>query len=102
MPNCVSLRIQVDNMRGLIGALALMIASNSAIFQPLDPFGRMVDSVTEGDVEVGDLAIIGDVSIGGLVELAFVVFNVVVQASDLFLEVAHFGGSLGFALSDGG
>ena len=52
--HCVSLRIQIDNVRGLIGALCVMVASNLAIVQSLDPFGGAKDSVTDRNVEVGD------------------------------------------------
>ena len=55
MPIHVSLCIQVDNVRGLIRALALVITGDSAIFRPLDPLGGTVDSITEGNVEVGFL-----------------------------------------------
>ena len=64
MLNCVSLHIQIDNVRGLIRALALVITGNSAIFQPLDPFGRMVDSIAEGNIEVGYLPVILDIAVG--------------------------------------
>jgi hypothetical protein len=101
MPNCVSLHIQIHNVRGLIRALALMITSDSAIFQPLDPLGRTVDSVAEGNVEVGYSPIIFDIAIGGSVEHVFVVLNTVVEPLDLVLKVIHFTSSLGFMLSDG-
>ena len=101
MPNCVSLSMQVDNMRELIRAPALVIAGNSAVFQPLDPFGRTVDSITEGNKEVGYLPVIVDVAIGGSVECIFVVLDTIVEPSDLFLEVAHLTGFEGFMLSNG-
>ena len=78
MPNCVSLRIQVDNIRGLIGTLSLMIAGDSAIFQPLDPLGRGVDSIAQGNVEVGYPSVVGNVAIGGLLELVFVMLHAVI------------------------
>ena len=79
-----------------------MITCDSAVSQPLDPFGGVVDSIAKGNVEVGYLAIIDNVAVRGLVKLVFVVFNMVVQAPDLLLEAMCFGGSLGFMLSDGG
>ena len=39
MTNCVSLCIQVDNVRGLIRALLFMESSDPSIFQLLDPLG---------------------------------------------------------------
>jgi hypothetical protein len=101
MPNCVSLHIQVNNVRVLIRALALVVAGNSAIFQPLDPFGRMVDPIAKGNVEVGHLPIILNIAIGGPLECIFVVLNTIVEPSDLFFKVVYFAGGLGFTLSDG-
>ena len=101
MPNHISLCIQINNIWGLIRALALMITGDPAIFQPLDPFGRAVDSIAQGDVEVGDVSLVGNVAIRGSFELIFIVLNMVMQAPNLLPKVAHFGGSLGFALSDG-
>ena len=101
MPNCVSLRIQVHNMRGLIRALALMVTGDPAVFQSLDPLGRMVDSITKGNVEVGHSSIIGDIAVGGPVELVFIVLDTVMEPSDLFFEAMHFACSLGLALSNG-
>ena len=101
MPNCVSLSMQVDNMRELIRAPALVIAGNSAVFQPLDPFGRTVDSITEGNIEVGYLPVIVDVAIGGSFKCVLVVLDTVVEPLDLFLEAKHLASSLYFMLSSG-
>ena len=79
-----------------------MEASNSSIIQPFDPFGRMVDSVAQGDVELGNLAIIDNISIRGPFKLVFVVFDVVMQTLNLLLKVVHFDGGLGLALGHGG
>ena len=84
------------------GALALVIAGDSAVFQSFDPFGRVVDSITQGDVEVRHLPFVDNVAIGGPLELVFVVFYAVIQAFNLFLKVVHLDGCLCFALSDGG
>ena len=78
-----------------------MLAGNSAIFQPFDPLGRMMDSVTQGNVEAGDLSLIGNIAVGGSLELVFIMFDVIMQASNLLFEVAHFRGGLGLTLSDG-
>ena len=102
MPNCVSLHIQINNIWGLIGALALVIAGDSAVFQSFDPFGRVVDSITQGDVEVRHLPFVDNVAIGGPLELVFVVFYAVIQAFNLFLKAAHFDGGLGFTSGDYG
>jgi hypothetical protein len=101
MPNCVSLHIQIDNMRGLIRALALMVTCDPAIFQPLDPLGRMVDSISEGNVEVGYLPIILDVAIRGSFKLVFIMLDMIMEPSDLFFEVTHFTGSMGLTLGNG-
>ena len=101
MPNHVSLRIQINNVRGLIRALALVVTSDSAIFQPLDPFGRTVDPITKRNVEVGHSPIILNVAIGGLLECVFIVLDMIMEPSDLFFKVAYFAGGLGSALSDG-
>ena len=101
MPNCVSLCIQVYNVRGLIRALALMITSNSAVLQPFDPFGGTMDSIAKGDVKVGHSPIIDDIAIRGPFKVVFIVLDMVMEPSDLFLEAVHFAGSLGFALSNG-
>jgi hypothetical protein len=79
-----------------------MEAGNSSVVQPLDPFGRAVGSVTQRDVELGNLSVIDDIPIRGLLELVFVMFNMVMQAFNLLLKVVHFNGGLGFASSDGG
>ena len=65
MPNHVSLCIEVNNVWGLIRALAFMETGNSAIIQPLDPLHRMMDSVTQGNIELGYLSVIDDVAVGG-------------------------------------
>ena len=77
MPNHVSLRIQVDNVRGLIQALTLMITGDSAIFQPLDPLGGMVDPIAKGNVEVGHTPIVFNIAVGGLLECVFIVLNMI-------------------------
>ena len=79
-----------------------MEAGNSAVVQPLDPFGGTVDSVAQGNVELGNLPIVDDVAIGGLFKLVFIVLNAVVQALNLFLKAAHFNGCLGFTSGNGG
>ena len=88
-------------MRGLIGALLLVIPSDSSIFQLFDPFGWAEDSITEGNVKVGHPPIVLDVSVGGLFEDIFIVFDVVVEPANLLFEVANFTGLLGVALGDG-
>ena len=101
MSNHVSLCIQVDNMRGLIRALAIVITGDPAVFQPFDPFGGAENSITNGDVEVGHLSIVLDVAIWGSVECILVVLNMVVEPTDLLFEAVDFTGFVDFALSDG-
>ena len=101
MPNCVSLHIQIDNMRGLIRALSVVVAGDLTVLKPLDPFGGAENSITDGDVKVGYSPIIFDVTIRGSVECVFIVLDTVVEPADLLLEVVDFAGLLGIALSDG-
>ena len=101
MPNHVSLCIQVDNIRGLIRALSVMIASDSAVFQPLDPFGGAENSVTDGDVEVGHSPVVFDIAIGGLVKCVLVVLDTVVEPANLFFKAADLSGLLGVVSSNG-
>ena len=102
MPNHVSLCIEVNNVRGLIRALAIMISSNSAIFQSLNPFGRAEDSIIQGNVEVGNLSIIDDVALEGLLEVILVVLDMILQAINLSLEAFDFSGCLCLASGNNG
>ena len=101
MPICVSLRIQIDNIRGLIRALLFVESGNLPIFQLLDPFCWFEDSVAKGNVEVGYSPIVFDVPIGGSFKYVFVMFDVVVKSADLLVEAANFAGLLGVASSNG-
>ena len=101
MPNRVSLRIQVDNVRGLIRALLLMESGDPSIFQLLDPFGQFKDPISKGDVKVGHPTIVLDVPIGGSLEYVFIVFDTVVEPMDLLFEAANFTGFLGITSGDG-
>ena len=101
MSDHVSLCIQVDNVRGLIRALAIVITSDPAIFQPLDPFGRAEDSIANGNVEVGHPSVILGVAIRGSVECILVVLNTVVEPTDLLFEMVDFTGFVGFTLCNG-
>jgi hypothetical protein len=101
MPNCVSLHIQIDNVRGLIRALAIVVTSDSAVIQPFDPLGRTVDLVAQRNVEMGHSPIVLNVAIRGSVKHIFVVLDTVVKPSDLLFEVAHLAGLVGLALYDG-
>ena len=99
--HCVSLCMQIDNVRGLIVALHVVVAGDSTIFQPFDPFGGAKDSVADGDVEVRHLPIVLNVPIGGSVECVLIVLNMVMKPADLLLKVADFAGFLGVTPSDG-
>ena len=77
-----------------------MVTGNSAIFEPFDPLGRMVDSIAEGNVEVGYSPIVLNIAVGSPVKHIFIVFNMVVEPLDLFFEVAYFAGFMGFSLRD--
>jgi hypothetical protein len=61
-----------------------------------------VDSVAQGDVELGNLPVSDNVAIGGSVKCIFVMLDMVVEPSDLFLKVVHFDSSLCFTLGNGG
>jgi hypothetical protein len=99
--HCVSLCIQIDNVRGLIGALHVVVAGDLAIFQSLNPLGGAKDSITDGDVEVMYSPIVLNIAIGGSVKHVFVVLDMVVEPVDLLLEVANFAGLLGVASGNG-
>ena len=101
IPNHVSLRIQVDNMRGLIRALLLVESGNPSVLQFLDPFGQFEDSISKGNVEVGHPPVVLNVSIGGSLKYIFVVFNAVMEPTDLFFEVVDLTGLLGVASGNG-
>ena len=94
MPNHVSLRIQVDNMRGLTRALLLMEPSDPSVFQFLDPLGRFEDPISKGDEEVGHPPVVFDVSVRGSLEYVFIVFDAVMEPANLFSEVANFASFL--------
>ena len=88
-------------MRGLIRALGVVVASDLAIFQSLDPLGRAKDSITNGDVEVRYSPIVLDITIRGSVKRILIVLDMVVEPMNLLLEAADFTGLLGVALSEG-
>jgi hypothetical protein len=101
MPNRVSLRIQVDNVRGLIRALLLMEPGDSTIFQLFDPFCWFEDPVAKGDEEVRDSPIILNIPVGGAFEYVFIVLDTIVESANLFLEATDFDVLLGIVSSDG-
>ena len=101
MPNRVSLRIQVNNIRGLIRALVRMESGDASILQLFDPFCWFEDPVAQGNVEVGHSPFVVDVAVWGPFEDVFVVLDSVVEPSDLLLETADFDIFLGIASSNG-
>ena len=54
-----------------------MIAGNSTVFWPLDPFGGAEDFIAQGNVELWDLAVVNDESLGGLFKGGFIVQDTV-------------------------
>jgi hypothetical protein len=88
-------------MRGLIWALLFMVSGDSSVFQLFNPFGQAEDSITKGDVKVGYSPIVLDISVGSSLEYVFVVFNMVVEPTDLLFEAVNLAGLLGIALGDG-
>ena len=101
MPNCVSLCIQVDNIRGLIQALVHVESGDASIFQLFDPFCWLEDSVAQRNVEVGHPPFVVDVAIWGSFEDVFIVFDSVVEPGDLFFETADFDIFVGIASGNG-
>ena len=101
MPNRVSLRIQIDNIGGLIWALVCVEPGDASVFELLDPFCRFEDSLAQGDEEVGNSSLIFNVSVGGAFEYVFVVFNPIVESSNLFFKATNFNVFMGIASGDG-
>ena len=54
-----------------------MEAGDSPILSPLDPLGRVEDSIAQGNVELWGLAIVDNISLGGLLKGVFVVLDMV-------------------------
>ena len=101
MPNRVSLRIQIDNVRGLIRALLLMESGDLTIFKLFDPLGWLKDPVAKGDEEVGDSPIVLNIPVGGAFEYVFVVLNTIVEPGDLFFEAMDLDVFLGVMSGNG-
>ena len=78
-----------------------MEPSDLPIFQLFDPLGQFEDSIAEGDVKVGHLPVVLDISIGSPFKYIFVVFDVVVKSADLLVEVADLAGLLGITSGNG-
>ena len=78
-----------------------MEPGDTPVFELLDPFCRLVDSIAQGDEEVGDSPVIFDVSVRGAFEYVFVVFNLVVESGDLFFEATNFDVFMGVVSGDG-
>ena len=78
-----------------------MEPGDSSIFQLFDPFRWPEDPVTEGNVEVGHSPFVLDVPVGGAFKYVFIVFNMVMEPTDLLVEAVDFAGLLGIVSSDG-
>ena len=78
-----------------------MEPSDAPIFELLNPLGRLVDSVAQRDEEVGDSSVVFNVPIGGAFEYVFIVFDSVVEPSDLLLEATDLNILMGVASGDG-
>ena len=76
--------------------------SDSTIFELFDPFCRLEYPVTQGNEEVGDSPFVFDVSVGGAFEYVLVVFDLIVESGDLFLEVTDFDVLVGVVSGNGG
>ena len=101
MPNRVSLRIQIDNVRGLIRALLLVEPGNSTVFQLLDPLCWFKDPIAKGNEEMGYSPIILNVPVGGAFEYVFVVLDTIMEPGDLLFEATDFDVFLGVTLGNG-
>ena len=101
MPNRVSLRIQIDNVRGLIQALLFVEPGDSTVFQLLDPLGWLEEPVAKGDKELGDSPVVLDVPVGGTFEYVFIVLDTIVEPGNLLLEATDFDVFLGVTLGNG-
>ena len=78
-----------------------MESGDPSIFQLFDPLGWFEDSIAKGNVEVGYLPIILDISVGGSFKDIFIVFDAIVEPANLLLEAANFAGLLGVVSGDG-
>jgi hypothetical protein len=101
MPNSVSLRIQIDNIGGLIRALVRVEPGDASVLELFDPFRRFEDSLAQGNEEVGDSSLVLNVPVGGAFEYVFIVFDPVVESGDLLLEATYFDVVMGVASGDG-
>ena len=101
MPNRVSLCIQIDNIRGLIRALLLVEPGDSTVFKLFDPLCRLEDSIAQGNEEVGNSPVVFDVSVGGVFEYVFIVFDPVVESGNLFFEATNFDVFVGVVSGNG-
>ena len=97
----VSLRIQIDNIGGLIRALVCVEPGDASIFELFDPFCRFEDSVAQGNEEVGNSSLVLNVPVGGAFEYVFVVFDPVVESGNLLFETTNFDVFMGIASGDG-
>ena len=77
-----------------------MVPGNSSIFQLFDPLGWAEDSIAEGDVKLRYSSVVLDVSIGGPFKHVFVVLDLIMEPTDLFLEATNFTCFLGIALGN--
>ena len=75
--------------------------SNTPVFELLDPLGRLVDSVAQGNKEMRDSPVVFNVPIGGAFEYIFIVFNPVMEPGDLFFKAADFDVFVGVVSGDG-
>ena len=66
-----------------------------SVFELFDPLCWFEDSVAQRDEEVGDSSFVFDVSIRGTFEYVLVVFDPVVEPSNLFFEAMNFDVFLG-------
>ena len=67
-----------------------MEPSDSTVFQLLDPFCWLKDSITKGNEEVGDSPVVLNVPVGGAFKYVFIVLNVIMECADLLVETADF------------
>ena len=86
---------------GLIRALVRVKPGDASVFELFDPLCRFENSVAQRDEEVGDSSFVFNVSVRGVFEYVFVVFDPVVEPGNLLFEATNFDVFLGVASSDG-
>jgi hypothetical protein len=97
----VSLGIEVNNVRLLIGALCGAVPRDCAIVIKTDPLGSLVQSIADWDVEVGDLPIVESVAFRRSVVGVLIVEDMLLEPLELLFICLGDDGGVGFVIGDG-